>query len=174
MSLHDYLFILGIQRRLTASGSRSLLRHSMTPASLTGIRQAIPGNKPTQAKSLSLGEYVFPTDNTFMHTHTHCQMSVFILFHCNIHVRLFSFSCFLLVCLINLKKTKKISCSFYLVYFPCLQQQYFKKTQKDFPFFFCLLGAFPCKQFSFPFFGGREERTMMKMWKWLLYALLLI
>ena len=34
-------------------------------------------------------------------------MSVFILFHCNIHARLFSFSCFLLVCLINFKKKPK-------------------------------------------------------------------
>ena len=31
-------------------------------------------------------------------------MTVLILFHCNIHASLFSFSCFLLVCLINLKK----------------------------------------------------------------------
>ena len=44
---HDYLFILGIQRRLPASGSRNLLHHSMTLASPTGIRQAIAGNRPT-------------------------------------------------------------------------------------------------------------------------------
>ena len=84
MSLHDYLFILGIQRRLPASGSWSLLRHSMTPGSPTGIRQAIPGNRPTQAKSLSLGEYVFPTDITFMFTHTliarcRCSYSFIVL-----------------------------------------------------------------------------------------------
>ena len=47
MSLQDYLFILGIQRRLPASGSRSLLHHSTTPASPTDIRQAIPGIRPT-------------------------------------------------------------------------------------------------------------------------------
>ena len=70
MSLHDYLFILGIQRRLPASGSRSLLRHSMTPTTPTGIRQSIPGNRPTKAKILSLGEYIFLTDITFMLTHS--------------------------------------------------------------------------------------------------------
>ena len=136
---------------------RQLQHHSMTPASPTGIRQAIPGNRPTQAKSLSLGEYVFPTDITFMFTHTHCQMSVFILLHCNIHASLFSFSCFLLVCLLNLKKkTKK---KLVVVYFFAVVIK--KKTQKYFPFFFCLLGAFPCKQFLFLSLG--VKKTILKM-----------
>ena len=74
------------------------------------------GQKP------KLGEYVFLTDITFMFTHLF-QLSVLILFHCIIHASLISFSSFLLVCLINLKKKQKNSCSFQLVYFPCMQWQ---------------------------------------------------
>ena len=92
------------------------LHLSMTPTTTLDIRQAIRGSRPTQAKSLSLGEYVFLTDITFMFTHS-CQLSVLIPFHYTIHASLFSFLCFLLVCLKNLKKTKKISSSFQLVYF---------------------------------------------------------
>ena len=84
-----------------------LVRQWLLHLSTTPATTIIHGHRPTQAKSLSLGEYVFLTDITFMFTHTHCQMSVLILFHCNIHASLFSFSCFLLVCLINLKKNPK-------------------------------------------------------------------
>ena len=91
-----------------------LPHHSTTPTTIImDISQASRGHRPTQAKSLSLGEYVFLTDITFMFTHTHCQMSVLILFHCNIHASLFSFSCFLLVCLLNLKKKQKNSSSLF-------------------------------------------------------------
>ena len=121
------------------------LHLSTTPVTTSDIRQASRGHRPTQAKSLSLGEYVFLTDITFMFTHTHCQMSVLILFHCNIHASLFSFSCFLLVCLINLKKKKPKKLVVVYLFAVVIK----KKTQKYFPFFFCLLGAFPCKQFYF-------------------------
>ena len=82
------------------------LHLSTTPVTTSDIRQAIHGHKPTQAKSLSFGEYVFLTDITFMFTHSF-QLSVLILFHCTIHASLFSFLCFLLVCLKNLKKKPK-------------------------------------------------------------------
>ena len=83
------------------------LHLSATLATILDIRQASRGHRPTQAKSLSLGEYVFLTDITFMFTHS-CQLSVLILFHCNIHASLFPFLCFLLVCLKNLRKPKKL------------------------------------------------------------------
>ena len=132
-----------------------------------------------------LGENVFLTDITFMFTHSF-QLSVFILFHCIIHVSLFLFLAFFLCVWKTLRKTKKISCSSCLVYFPCLVV-ILKENRKKFSFFFCLLGAFPCKQFFsflsyflqknknsknksvcffeilFLFFGGREEKTTMKM-----------
>ena len=43
----------------------------------------------------------------YIHVHTLFQSWVLILFHCIIHASLFSFLCFLLVCLINLKKKQK-------------------------------------------------------------------
>ena len=118
------------------------LHLSTTPVTTSDIRQAIHGHRPTQAKSLSLGEYVFLTDITFMFTQS-CQLSVFILFHCIIHASLFSFLCFLLVCLTNLKKNKKNSCSFQLVLISMLVVVTKNKTQKDFIFFFLLIGSFP-------------------------------
>ena len=64
------------------------------------------------------------------------------------------FSRFLLVCLKNLRKTKKISCSQFTFY-ACLVVILKRKPKKISLFFFCLLGAFPCKQFFsfllFPF-----------------------
>ena len=83
-------------------------------------------------------------------SHTHCQMSVLILFHCIIHASLFPFLCFLLVCLINLKKNQKNQLQLLasLLSMPVVVVTK-KKTQKDFSFFFCLLGAFLCKQFYF-------------------------
>ena len=45
------------------------LHLSTTPVSLTDISQAVLGTRPTKAKSLSLGEYVFLTEFTFMFTH---------------------------------------------------------------------------------------------------------
>ena len=102
-------------RRQLASKLQLVRQQSLhlntTPYTTLDIRQASSGHRPTQAKSLSLGEYVFLTDITFMFTHS-CQLSVLILFHCNIHASLFSFLCFLLVCLINLRKTKKIVVAF--------------------------------------------------------------
>ena len=90
----------GIRRRSPTSGTlRTLLG---TPKRVASIR----GHRPTQAKTLSLGEYVFLTDITFMFTQS-CQLSVFILFHCTIHASLFSLPSLLLVCLKNLKKNKK-------------------------------------------------------------------
>ena len=84
---------------------QQLLHLSTTPATTSDIRQARSGHRPTQAKSLSLGEYVFLTDITFMFTHSF-QLSVLILFYCTIH-SLFSFLRLLLVCLNNLKKNQK-------------------------------------------------------------------
>ena len=124
------------------------LRLSTTPVTTLDIHQASRGHRPTQAKSLSLGEYVFLTDITFIFTHS-CQLSVLILFHYNIHASLFSFLCFLLVCLINLKKNQKNQLQLLISLISMLVVVIKKKTQKDFMFFFCLLGAFPCKQFYF-------------------------
>ena len=64
------------------------------------------------------------------------------------------FSCFLLVCLKNFRKTKKISC-IQFTFYACLVVILKRKPKKISLFFFCLLGAFPCKQFFsfllFPF-----------------------
>ena len=150
------------------------LHLSTTPVKTSDIRQASRGHRPTQVKSLSLGEYAFLTDIIFMFTHS-CQLSVLILFHCIIHASLISFLCFLLVCLINLNKNQKKQLQLLISLISMLVVVIKKKTQKDFLFFFCFLGAFPCKQFYFfSFFGGRQEKIMIKLLKWLLYALLLI
>ena len=69
---------------------QQLLLLSTTPVTTSDIRQATHGHRPTQAKSLSLGEYVFLTDITFMFTHS-LQLSVLILFHCIIHASLIFF-----------------------------------------------------------------------------------
>ena len=147
------------------------LHRSTTPTIIMDIGQASRGHRPTQAKSLSLGEYVFLTDITFMFTHTHCQMSVLILFHCNIHASLFSFSCFLLVCLINLKKNEKK-----LVSLLSMLVVVTKRKPKNIS-----RSSFACWELSrvnsfisFLFFGGQQEKTIIKLLKWLLYALLLI
>ena len=147
---------------------------STTPTIIMDIRQASRGHRPTQAKSLSLGEYISLTDITFLFTHS-CQLSVLILFHCIIHASLFSFLCFLLVCLINLKENQKNSCSFQPVLISMLVVVIKKKTQKDFSFFFCLLQAFPCKQFCFfSFLWGSRGEDHDENVEWLSYALLLI
>ena len=152
LTLIVHHLISGIRRRSPAS------RNMMTLLSTPGRVAAIHGHRPTQAKSLSLGEYVFLTDITFMFTHS-LQLSVLILFHCTIHASLISFSSFLLVCLINLKKNQKeFSCSFQLALISMLVVVIKKKTQKDFMFFFCLLGAFPCKQFYFFSLGVERRR----------------
>ena len=141
------------------------LHLSTTPTITSDIRQASHGNRPTQAKSLSLGEYVFLTDITFMFTHTHCQMSVLILFHCNIHASLFSFSCFLLVCFKNLKKNKKKLVVAFSQFTFLLVVVVIKRKPKKIS-----CSSFACWELSrvnsfvyFLFFGGREEKTMMKM-----------
>ena len=85
------------------------------------------------------------------------------------------FSSILLVCLKNLKENQKIVVAFSQFTLHACSSNKLKKTQKDFSFFFCLLGAFPCKQFYFfSFLWGRQEKTIIKLLKWLLYALLLI
>ena len=157
----------GGRRQLTSKLQlvrQQLLHLSTTPASTLDIHQAIHGHRPTQAKSLSLGDYVFLTDITFMFTHS-CQFSMLILFHCNIHASLLYFLAFFLCVRKTLRKTKKISCSFQLVYFPCLQQQLLKRIPKKIS-----RSSFACWELShvnsfvsFLFFGGREEKTMMKM-----------
>ena len=99
----------GGRRQLTAMPQlrrQWLLHLNTTPVTTSDISQATRGHRPTQAKSLSLGEYVFLTDITFMFTHLF-QLSVLILFHCTIHASLISFSSLLLVCQINLKKNQK-------------------------------------------------------------------
>ena len=153
---------------------QQLLHLSTIPASTLDIPQAIHGHRPTQAKSISLGEYVFLTDITFMFTHSLLDVGAhtFSLYH---PCQFISFLCFLLVCLINLKKNQKISCSFQLVLISMLVVVIKKKTQKDFPFFFCLLGVFPCKQFYFfsCSLGSRGEDHNENV-EWLSYALLLI
>ena len=148
----------GIRRRRPASGIL------ITPLSTPGRVAAIHGHRPTQAKSLSLGECVFVTHITFMFTHSF-QLSVLILFHCTIHASLISVFSLLLVCLKNLKKNKKINCSFQLVYFPCLYVVIIKRKPKKIS-----RSSFACWELSrvnsfisFLFFGGREEKTMIKM-----------
>ena len=166
-------------RRQLASTLRLIgqqpLHLSMTPVTTLDIRQASRGPRPTQAKSLSFGEYVFLTDITFMFTHSF-QLSVLILFHCPIHASLFSFLSFLLVCLINLKKKQKKQLQLLasLLFMPVVVV--IKRKPKNIS-----RSSFSCWELSrvnsfilFLFFGGREGKTIMKMLKWLLYALLLI
>ena len=142
----------GEQRQLASKLQliRQLPLHlSTTPTITLDIRQASRGHRPTQAKILSLGEYVFLTDITFMFTHS-CQLSVLILFHCTIHASLFSFLSLFIVCLKNIKKNQKKQLQLLasLLSMPVVVIIK-KKTQKYFSFFFCLLGAFPGKQFYF-------------------------
>ena len=92
----------GGQRQLASK--LQLMRQWLLHPSTTPATTLIHGRRPTQAKSLSLGEYVFLTDITFMFTHSF-QLSVLVLFHCTIHARFFSR--FLFVCLKNLKKNQK-------------------------------------------------------------------
>ena len=167
----------GIQRQLASKLQlmrQQLLHLSTTPVTTSDISQAmIHGHRPTQAKILSLGEYVVLSDITFMFTHSF-QLSVLILFHCKIHASLFSFSRFLLVCLINLKKNQKNSCSFLVSLLSMPVVVIIKRKHKKIS-----RSCFVCWELShsfisFLFFGGREEKTTIKMLKWLLYALLLI
>ena len=76
--------ISGILRSSLTSGTPRIHLSTLERINL------IHGHRPTKAKSLSLGEYVFLIDITFMLTHS-CQLSVLILFHCIIHASLFSF-----------------------------------------------------------------------------------
>ena len=135
--------IATLQRR-----RRQTLHLSMTPTTIMDICQASRGHRPTQAKSLSLGEYVFPTDITFMFTHSLLDVGArtFSLYHPCYFI---SFLCFLLVCLINLKKIQKNQLQLLISLLSMLVVVIKKKTQKDLLFFFCLLGALPCKQFYF-------------------------
>ena len=127
---------------------QQLLHHSTTPTTTLDIRQASRGHRPTQAKSLSLGEYIFPTNITFMFTHSLLDVGAhtFSLYHPCQFIFVLSF---LLVCLKNLKKNQKNQLQLLISVISMLVAVIKKKTQKDFMFFFCLLGAFPCKQFYF-------------------------
>ena len=118
---------------------QQLLHLSTTPTTTLDIRQASHGPRPTQAKILILGEYVFITDITCMFTHSF-QLSVFILFHCTIHLSYFS--CFLLVCLKNFKKIQKISSRFLLVFLSSLVVV-LKENPKIFLVLLLLVGSFP-------------------------------
>ena len=167
----------GGRRQLAATlqlKRRQPLHRSTTPATTMDILQASHGHRLTQAKSLSLGEYVFLTDNIFMFTHSLLDVGAhtFSLYH---PCQFISFLCFLLVCLINLKKNPKKQLQLLISLLSMLVVVIKKKTPKYFLFFFCLSGAFPCKQFYFfSFLWGRQEKTIIKLLKWLLYALLLI
>ena len=148
-------------RRQLAS-KLQLIRQLPQHLSTTPATTLIHGHRPTQAKSLSLGEYVFLTDITFMFTHS-CQLSVLILFHCNIHASLFSFSRFL-VCLKNLKKNQKNQLQL-LASLLSMPVVVIKRKLKNIS-----RSSFACWELSrvnsfisFLFFGGREEKTMMKM-----------
>ena len=120
------------------------LHLSTTPTTTLDTIQANRVPRPTQAKSLSLGEYVFPTDITFMFTHSLLDVGAHTF---SLHHPFISFLCFLLVCLINLKKNQKNQLQLLISLLSMLVVIIKKKTQKYFLFFFCLLGAFPCKQF---------------------------
>ena len=152
------------QRQLASK--LQLIRQQPPHLSMTPTTTMIHGHKPTQAKSLSLGEYVFLTDITFMFTHSF-QLSVLILFHCIIHASLFSFLCFLLVCLKNLKKNKNNQLQLLASLLSMLVVVITKRKPKKIS-----CSSFACWELSrvnsfsyFLFFGGREEKTMMKMLK---------
>ena len=149
---------------------QQLLHLSTTPTTIFDIRQASSVHRPTQAKSLSLGEYVFLTDITFMFTHS-CQLSVLILFHCTIHVSLFSVLSLLLVCSKKLKKNQKNQLQPLASLLSMLVLVTKRKPKK------ISRSSFACWELSrvnsfisFLSFGGREEKTIMKNAQCLSYA----
>ena len=101
----------------------------------------------------------------YIHVHTLMPVVGAHTFSLYCPCQFISFSCFLLVCLKNLNKNQKNQLYLLASLLSMPVVVVIKnKTQKDFPFFFCLLGAFPCKQFVFFLsFRGREEKTIMKM-----------
>ena len=107
---------------------RQWLQHSrITPIMTLGFARIIHGSRPSQAKILSLGEYVFsPTLYSCL-----CFHSVSRCLHFPTVLSMLVSFCFLVLC-------------------P------FEKTQKYFSFFFFLFGAFPCKQLSFSLCQGRR------------------
>ena len=106
-----------------------LQRSRITPIMILGVARTILGSRPTQAKSLSLGKYVFsPTLHSCLCFHFVRRCSHFATVS---SMLVYFFSRFLFVCLSSLRK-----------------------TQKD--FLFCLSGAFPCRQFSFSLGQGRR------------------
>ena len=108
-----------------------LQRSRITPIMILGFARTILGSRPIQAKSLSLGEYVFsPT--------LHSCLCFHFVSRCSHFATVSSMLVYFL----------------FLVFFSCVYLV--EKTQKDFIFFFCLLGAFPCKQFSFSLGQGRR------------------
>ena len=122
------------RQRLLAS-VRQLFRQQLscsrtTPIMILNIARTSHGSRPTQAKSLSLGEYVFsPT----LHS---C-----LCFH------------FVSRCLHFATVLSMLVSFCFLVFLFCVL---LRKPKKIFLSYFCLLGAFPCKQFSFPLGQGRR------------------
>ena len=146
-----------------------LLHLNTTLVTTSDIRQAIHGHRPTQDKILSLGEYVFLTDITFMFTHSF-QLLVLILFHCTIHASLFSFLSLLLVCLKNLKKNqKKLVVAFSQFTFHACSSKLKIKPKKIYRSSFACLELSRVNSFAlFLSFGGRED--YIENAQWLLYA----
>ena len=136
---------------------RQPLHCNTIPTITMDIRQASRGHRPTQAKSLSLGEYVFPIDIIFMYTHSLLDVDAhtFSLYH---PCQFISFLCFLLVCLINLKKNQKKQLQLLISLLSMLVVVIKKKSQKDFMFFFLLVGSFPVYIVLFLFFSFGVDR----------------
>ena len=132
------------QRRLLPSMlqpfRRQLLHLSTTPTTTLDIRRASHGPRPTQAKSLSLEEYVFLTGITFMFT---------LISVVGVHTFSLYYQCqfipspppFLLVCLLNLKKNQKNQLQ--LVYFLCMLSFSIKRKPKKIS-----RSSFACWEFS--------------------------
>ena len=149
------LFISGIRNSSLTSGTPRILLG--TPERVALIR----GHRPTQAKSLSLGEYMFLTDIIFMFTyHSICRCSHFFIVSSMLNL----FSCFLLVCLNNLKKNQKKQLQLLASLLSMLVVVMKRKPKK------ISRSSFACSELSrvnsfisFLSFGGREEKTIMKM-----------
>ena len=158
LTLINHPVISGIQRRSPASGSM------MTLLSTPERVAVIHGRRPSQAKSLSLGEYVLLTDVTFTFTRSF-QSSVLILFHCTIHASIISFSSFLLVCLINPKKNQKKLFSLISMLVVVVIKRKPKKISRF--SFACWKLSCVNSFISFLSFGSREEKTLNENVQWL-------
>ena len=148
-------------RRQIAS-KLQLMRQLPLHLSTTPATTLIRGHRPTQAKILSLGEYIFLTDITFMFTHS-CQLSVLILFHCNILASLFPFPSFFLCVRKTLRKKKQLQLLASLLSMPVVVVIKIKPKKISRSSFACWELSRVNSFISFLSFGGREEKTMMKM-----------